>query len=112
MAEKFNKNFKNDQQLLRAFNWVKTFEDKILQILEPESADIKKLGGKPVEEGLDEELKKYVKQEDESKFRCKVPECTKLFKGDNFWRKHVEKRHDEWYNGIKTDVRVLPTLSY
>lgn len=105
VVEKFNKNFKNDQQLLRAFNWVKTFEEKILQILEPENVDVRKLGGKPVEEGLDEELKKHVKQEDESKFRCKVPECTKLFKGDIFWRKHVEKRHEEWYNNIKTDVR-------
>ena len=112
VAEKFNKNFKNDQQLLRAFNWVKTFEEKILQILEPESADIKKLGGKPLEEGVNEELGKYVKQEDESKFRCKVPECTKLFKGENFWRKHVEKRHEEWYNSIRTDVRSLPARSY
>ena len=98
-------NFKNDQQLLRAFNWVKTFEEKILQILEPENVDIKKLGGKPVDEGLDEELKKFVKQEDENKFRCKVPECTKLFKGDSFWRKHVEKRHAEWYEDIKKNVR-------
>ncbi|KAI4124966.1 MAG: hypothetical protein LQ347_005533, partial [Umbilicaria vellea] len=56
--KKFHRNgSKNDQQLLRAFNWVKTFEDKILQILEPENVDVKKLGGKPVEEGLDEELK-------------------------------------------------------
>ena len=95
---------KNDQQLQRAFNWVKTFEEKILQILEPENVDVKKLGGKPVEEGLDEELKKYVKQEDEAKFRCKVPECTKLFKGEIFWRKHVEKRHPEWFESIKNDV--------
>lgn len=95
---------KNDQQLLRAFNWVKTFEDKLLQILEPESVDLKKIGGKPVEEALEEELKKYVKQEDESKFRCKVPECTKLFKAEHFWRKHVEKRHEEWFQGIVNDV--------
>ena len=107
VQEKFNKNFKNDQQLLRAFNWVKTFEEKILQILEPENVDVRKLGGKPVDEGLDEELKKFVKQEDEAKFRCKVPECTKLFKGENFWRKHVEKRHEEWFNSIKTDVSIL-----
>ena len=105
VIEKFHRNgFKNDQQLLRAFNWVKIFEEKILQILEPENVDVKKLGGKPVEEGLDEELKKYVKQEDEAKFRCKVPECTKLFKGETFWRKHVEKRHSEWFEGIKKDV--------
>lgn len=108
VVEKFQRNgFKSDQQLLRAFNWVKTFEEKILQILEPENADVKKLGGRPLEEGLDEELKKYVKQEDEAKFRCKVPECTKLFKGDVFWRKHVEKRHPEFYEGIRTDVSYL-----
>ena len=100
---------KNDLQLQRAFNWVKTFEDKILQILEPENADLKKIGAKPLDEGLDEELKKFVKQEDEAKFRCKVPECTKLFKGENFWRKHVEKRHPEWFDGIKQDVG-LPFL--
>lgn len=111
--EKFtDKNkFKNDQQLLRAFNWVKTFEEKILQLLEPESVDLKKIGGKPVDEGLDEELHKHVKQEDESKFRCKIPECTKLFKGENFWRKHVEKRHEEWYDKIKNDVSLPPDLS-
>lgn len=104
-VEKFQRNgFKNDQQLTRAFNWVKTFEEKILQILEPENVDVRKLGGKPLEEGLDEELKKHVKQEDEAKFRCKVPECTKLFKGEVFWRKHVEKRHPEWFDNIKKDA--------
>ena len=96
---------KSDQQLQRAFNWVRTFEDKLLQILEPENADLKKFGGQPLEEALDDELKKHVKQEDEAKFRCKVPDCTKLFKGDLFWRKHVEKRHTEWYESIKNEVR-------
>ena len=106
--KKFSRNgSKNEQQLQRAFNWVKTFEDKLLQILEPDNVDVKKLGGKPIEEGLDEELKKFVKQEDEAKFRCKVPECTKLFKGEVFWRKHVEKRHPEWFDGIKQEVSVL-----
>lgn len=98
---------KNQQQLQRAFNWVKTFEDKLLQILEPENVDLKKLGGKPMEEALEEELSKFVKQEDEAKFRCKVPECTKLFKGASFWKKHVEKRHTEWYEKQKHDVSGL-----
>ncbi|MCJ1295394.1 hypothetical protein MMC34_006956 [Xylographa carneopallida] len=100
---------KNDMQLQRAFNWVKTYEEKLLQILEPENVDVRKLGGTPLEEGLDEELKKYVKQEDESKFRCKVPECTKLFKGEVFWKKHVEKRHPEWFQGIKQDLNLVNT---
>ncbi|KAI4101299.1 MAG: hypothetical protein LQ339_005097 [Xanthoria mediterranea] len=103
------KDFKADQQLLRAFNWVKIFEEKILQILEPEHVDVKKLGGKPLEEGLGEELKKFVKQEDEAKFRCKVPDCTKLFKGESFWKKHVEKRHTEWLDNIKKDLNLVNT---
>ncbi|KAK4981876.1 hypothetical protein LTR66_009637 [Elasticomyces elasticus] len=102
-------NSKSQQQLQRAYNWVKTFEEKLLQMLEPENVDLKKIGGKPVEEGVEEELNKFVKQEDEQKFRCKVPECTKLFKAHNFWRKHVEKRHTEWFEGIKADVKLLYT---
>jgi len=91
-------------QLQKAYNWVKTYEEKLFQVLEPENVDLKKLGGRPLEEGLEEELSKHVKQEDESKYRCKAPECTKLFKGVPFWRKHVEKRHTEWYEKLKEDV--------
>ena len=98
---------KAEQQLQRAFNWVKTFEEKIMQILEPESVDVRKLGGKPTEDALKDELVKYVKQEDEHKFRCRVPECQKLFKEEHFWKKHVEKRHPEWLEGLKTDVSLL-----
>jgi len=95
---------KTEQQLQRAFNWVKTFEEKIMQILEPDMVDVRKLGGKPIEDALKEELVKYVKQEDEHKFRCRVPECQKLFKEEHFWKKHVEKRHPEWLESLKKDV--------
>ncbi|KKY19340.1 putative arsenite resistance protein [Diplodia seriata] len=103
----FKTSGKNQQQLQRAFNWVKTYEDKLLQILEPENVDLKKLGGKPVEEAMEDELIKYVKQEDEAKYRCKVPECTKLFKGQPFWRKHVEKRHPEFYEKVQAEVEMV-----
>ena len=106
-TQKFSKfASKNTQQLQRAFNWVKTYEEKLMQLLEPENVDLKKIGGKPVDEALEEELEKFVKQEDENKFRCKVPECTKLFKGVGFWRKHVEKRHPEWFGSLKQDVSI------
>lgn len=95
---------KAEQQLQRAFNWVKTYEEKLMQILEPEAIDVKKLGGKPTDEAIKEDLVKYVKQEDEHKFRCRVPECTKLFKEKHFWEKHVEKRHPEWLEGLRKDV--------
>lgn len=103
---------KTQQQLQRAFNWVKTYEEKLLQLLEPENIDIRKLGGKPLDEGIEDELGRYVKQEDQAKWRCKVPECTKLFKGHHFWRKHVEKRHTEWFEKLKTDVSMAsPSLT-
>ncbi|KAI1005504.1 hypothetical protein K3495_g2714 [Podosphaera aphanis] len=98
---------KAEQQLQRAFNWVKTFEEKIAQILDPDTVDIRKLGGKPIDEALKDELSKYVKQEDEHKFRCRVPECQKLFKEEHFWRKHVQKRHPEWLDGLKRDFDLL-----
>ncbi|KAK3372450.1 hypothetical protein B0H63DRAFT_401642 [Podospora didyma] len=104
---KFRTSSKTEQQLQRAYNWVKTFEDKITQILEPETVDIRKLGGKPIDEALDEELVKYVKQEDEHKWRCRVPECTKLFKEDHFWKKHVEKRHAEWLEKLKEEFELI-----
>lgn len=98
---------KNQQQLQRAFNWVKTYEEKLLQLLEPENVDLRKLGGKPLDEAMEDELARYVKQEDESKWRCKVPECTKLFKGQHFWRKHVEKRHPEWQEELKKGLELV-----
>jgi uncharacterized C2H2 Zn-finger protein len=103
-----NTTSKAEQQLLRAYNWVKTFEDKLTQILDPQSVDVRKLGGRNVEEALEDELSKHVKQEDEHKWRCKVPECTKLFKDHHFWKKHVEKRHSDWLDGLRQEVRHIP----
>lgn len=102
--KKFQSKSKTQQQLQRAFNWVKTYEDKIMQILEPENADLRKLGGKPLEEALEDAINVYVKQEDEMKFRCKIPECSKLFKGQSYWRKHVEKRHEDFFVKMRKDV--------
>lgn len=99
-----NTSSKTEQQLLRAYNWVKTFEDKLMQILDPQMVDIRKLGGRNIDEALEDELAKNVKQEDEHKFRCKVPDCNKLFKEDHFWKKHVEKRHSDWLDGLKQEV--------
>ncbi|CAK7263756.1 hypothetical protein SEPCBS57363_000731 [Sporothrix epigloea] len=98
---------KSEQQLLRAFNWVRTFEEKIQQVLDPSTVDLRKLGGKPFEDAIEDELAKVVKKEDEHKYRCKLSECTKLFKEYHFWRKHVEKRHTEWYDKAKADIDIV-----
>lgn len=51
----------------------------------------------------------FVKQEDTNKFRCKVPECTKLFKSNEFWRKHVEKRHEDFLARVRSDLELVNT---
>lgn len=66
--------------------------------------DVRKLGGRPVDEAMDHELARHVKQEDAHKWRCKVPECSKLFKEEHFWKKHVEKRHNDWLDTLKLEV--------
>jgi hypothetical protein len=49
---------KSVNQLQRAYKWVKTFEEKILQIIEPENVDIQKLGGVEVSKGVEEDMQK------------------------------------------------------
>ncbi|KAK7430863.1 hypothetical protein QQZ08_002652 [Neonectria magnoliae] len=102
-----NTSSKTEQQLLRAYNWVKTFEDKLAQILDPNSVDMRKLGGRPADEAVEEELLKHVKQEDEHKWRCKAPDCSKLFKEEHFWKKHVEKRHADWLDSMKQEFELI-----
>jgi len=38
-----------------------------------------------------------------------VPECVKLFKGVEFWRKHVEKRHTDFYQNLVDSVNLVNT---
>ena len=91
----------------RTTNWIRVWYEKLDCFLAPDSQDLKKLGGKPVQEATEDELEKHVKMEDEGKYRCKVQSCTKLFKAENFWRKHIEKRHAEWLEKIEMESRLV-----
>jgi hypothetical protein len=48
----------------------------------------------------DEIWKLIVKKEDDSRWRCMIPECGSLFEGQNFWREHVKKCHPEWFEDL------------
>ncbi|RPB27625.1 hypothetical protein L211DRAFT_846383 [Terfezia boudieri ATCC MYA-4762] len=91
----------------RTTNWIRVWYEKLDCFLSPATQDLKKLGGKPVQEAIDEELEKHVKMEDEGKYRCKVQNCTKLFKAENFWRKHIEKRHSDWLEKIELEASLV-----
>ncbi|OXV08196.1 hypothetical protein Egran_04041, partial [Elaphomyces granulatus] len=37
-------------------------------------------------------------------------DLTKLFKADHLWRKHIEKRHPQWFENIKNDLILVNVL--
>ncbi|KAJ3176671.1 hypothetical protein HK101_010391, partial [Irineochytrium annulatum] len=75
-------------------------------ILEPGSwggEELEKIGGKNPELEIDRVLSsKHVSRIEQEKFRCR--ECTKLFRGDEFVRKHIRGKHPEVIGEIRAEV--------
>ena len=63
-------------------------------------------------QNLEKELQKNLMREGEYSVRCRVQDCTKLFLGEVFWRKHVEKSHSQWYENMKANVRSSAALMF
>jgi hypothetical protein len=57
---------------------------------------------KPPRVSYEDELDKYVVKEDEERWHCSVPECHKLFKSHQLWRKHVDE-HTELTKWLESD---------
>ncbi|EMR09056.1 hypothetical protein PNEG_02827 [Pneumocystis murina B123] len=87
--------------------WRTKFVEKMNIFLDLEKADLVKLGGKPFDEAVELKIESHIKQEDEKRFRCSVNDCKKLFKGPEFVKKHIEKRHLEWLNEGKKEFILL-----
>ncbi|KAK9473248.1 uncharacterized protein V1510DRAFT_363706 [Dipodascopsis tothii] len=91
----------------RMQNWVRSWSERLNLLLHPEAANLGRLGGQRVEDTVQNAVAGHVKQEDEGKFRCKVGTCTKLFKGEEFVRKHIEKRHKDWLDRLVHEARLV-----
>ncbi|KAG4304630.1 hypothetical protein PORY_002023 [Pneumocystis oryctolagi] len=87
--------------------WRAQFVEKMKIFLNSEKADLVKLGAKPFDEAIEFKIESHIRQEDEKRFRCSVNDCKKLFKGPEFVRKHIEKRHSEWLNDAKKELILL-----
>lgn len=87
--------------------WRANFVEKMNIFLYPEKADLVKLGAKPLDEAIEHKIESHIKQEDEKRFRCSVNDCKKLFKGPEFVKKHIEKRHSEWLDEGKKEFVLL-----
>ena len=75
--------------------------------INPEDADVAKLGGINVEDALKKEIDSAITREAEDRWRCGVGKCTKLFLEEKFVRSHIQKRHKEWLDRITLDVTFV-----
>ncbi|KAJ2720410.1 hypothetical protein GGI07_004621 [Coemansia sp. Benny D115] len=75
-------------------NWTRYQDNNNNLIIHPLEADrLYKEGGKSLEKETDKELDAHINQLDEGRYRCM--QCSKLFKGDAFVRKHIRNKHPE-----------------
>jgi len=90
--------------------WLWLWNEKLTTFLEPGVSDVSKTGVLPQQEFEERLVRGAFAQEDDQKYRCIVEDCTKLFKGESFVRKHIYKRHQEWLEHALRENKLL--ISY
>jgi len=73
--------------------WLEWLDSKVALLINRNGVDPRDYGGKSYEEELSKAAEPFMKQEDESKYRCKT--CQKLFKATSFVEKHIANKHSE-----------------
>ena len=79
-------------------------------MINPEEADVVKLGGVNVDEAVQKEIDAAVTKEADDRWRCGVKKCTKLFLEEKFVRSHIQKRHKDWLDRINAEVHLIERL--
>ncbi|KAI9303394.1 hypothetical protein BJ944DRAFT_232205 [Cunninghamella echinulata] len=94
-----NKNERISQQ------WAKNLDQRIrLKINPPDDDEIVKIGGKSVKSEIDAYINEHIQKEHDAKFKCKVGDCAKAFKGVEFVEKHILSKHNEEIQRIKDEA--------
>ncbi|KAJ3397826.1 hypothetical protein HDU92_002498 [Lobulomyces angularis] len=77
-----------------------------LRINKPfDGEDVVKMGGRNFEEEAEKEADNNIIKESEAKFRCKV--CQKLFKGEEFVKKHVRAKHQNLFDDLTLQIQFF-----
>ncbi|RKO92251.1 hypothetical protein BDK51DRAFT_15847, partial [Blyttiomyces helicus] len=87
-------------------DWTGKLDTRVqLRITKPiDGAEILKQGGRSVEAAVDKALSGHVAKEGPGKYRCK--ECNKLFKGEEYVKKHLKAKHGT----LATDAEAEATF--
>ncbi|KAK7206869.1 hypothetical protein BZA70DRAFT_288316 [Myxozyma melibiosi] len=91
----------------RVEQWLRSWEEKLSLFITPGSANVTKYGGLPIDELVEKEISSHVRNEDEAKSRCKVGTCTKLFKAEEFVKKHIAKKHPDFIAAVEQEGALL-----
>jgi hypothetical protein len=75
-----------------------------------DSNSILKRGGKDVLTTIETRLSRHVLKEHDNKFRCEL--CQKLFKGDDFVKKHIRGKHSSVVSEEEDDVEFFNMFVY
>ncbi|KAL0082359.1 C2H2-type zinc finger transcription factor [Phycomyces blakesleeanus] len=95
---------KND----KAVYWLHNLDQRIdLKLHTPTDNKLESLGGKVLESELSNYVKTQVHKEHEAKYKCKVGDCSKAFKGYDFVEKHIFSKHPEEIEQIKEEVNYF-----
>jgi len=83
----------------KALTWSQILDDRIKNIVQTRQNPDVYTGKVLAEQALDEYYKEQVKKLEDEKYRCAV--CNKLFRGDEFVRKHIVLKHVDSLNEAK-----------
>ncbi|KAI9278683.1 hypothetical protein BDA99DRAFT_13548 [Phascolomyces articulosus] len=85
--------------------WAKNIDQKIaMKINVPDDHELERMGAKILKKETDAYVKEHVLKEHEAKYKCRVGECAKAFKGFEYVEKHIFSKHPEEIDAIKEDV--------
>ncbi|KAF7720961.1 hypothetical protein EC973_005674 [Apophysomyces ossiformis] len=88
-----------------AAQWVKNLDQRIaMKIDKPDGRKLEKMGGRSLESETDAFVQEHVLKEHEAKYKCKVGECAKAFKGFDFVEKHILTKHREEITRLSEEI--------
>ncbi|CAO3665810.1 unnamed protein product [Umbelopsis ramanniana] len=92
----------------RVARWAENLDQKIdLKINTPDDRTLEKMGGKVLQKELEAYVEQNVLKEHDAKFKCKVKDCKKAFKGYGYVEKHIHMKHPEEVEAIKAEVEFF-----
>lgn len=88
-----------------AESFLKTLDSRIDMRINSPNENLESVGGKNLNAEVEAEVMKHIQKENDAKYRCR--ECSKLFKGEDFVRKHIKAKHPALIDDFTIDIEMF-----